>query len=125
MFESVRRTNLRLRLAPVIDWLFAALFLLLSFNGPLCMRRGLEAVFGQRSANEAIRALQDDSQDSMKREEFFRRFLSKISAGWLCDGKDRTVCRWAIRETDEPRSAQRLSEIVLRSYTARLGGYAG
>jgi phospholipid transport system substrate-binding protein len=124
MFDLVRHTNTRLGSARVIRWLFAALFLSLAFNGSPAHAQSAETEFVQRLADEAIRVLQDDSQDLAEREKNFRILLLD---GFAMEKIGRFVVGryWKQMSLDQRHDYQKLfSEWILRSYAARLGGYA-
>ena len=84
-----------------------------------------EAKFVQRLADEAIRVLRDDTKDLAQRESTFRRLLLD---GFAMEKIGRFVVGryWRQMSPDQRSDYQRLfSEWILRSYAARLGGYAG
>lgn len=111
--------------ASFIWWLLAAVFLTLAFNAPPAYAQSAEAKFVQGLADEAIRVLQNDSQDLAEREENFRSLLLE---GFAMEKIGRFVVGryWKQMSPDQRSDYQKLfSEWILRSYAARLGGYAG
>jgi phospholipid transport system substrate-binding protein len=125
MLKPMRSDKLSKTPAPVIRWLIAALFLTLAFSAPTAYAQSAEAKFVQGLADEAIRVLQDDSQDLAEREEKFRRLLLD---GFAMEKIGRFVVGryWKQMSPDQRSDYQKLfSEWILRSYAARLGGYAG
>jgi len=92
---------------------------------PAAWAQSEEAAFVQGLADEAIRVLQDDSKGLQEREAAFRELLE---GGFAMEKIGRFVVGrfWRQMSPDQRRDYQRLfSEWILRSYAARLGGYAG
>jgi phospholipid transport system substrate-binding protein len=92
---------------------------------PAAWAQSEEAAFVQNLADEAIRVLQDNAKGLQEREAAFRELLE---GGFAMEKIGRFVVGrfWRQMSPDQRRDYQRLfSEWVLRSYAARLGGYAG
>ncbi len=135
MFGPMRHKKRDEPAARVIPWLAAVLFLggVFSVSPPLIQLAhaqsaegvSVEAQFVQRLADDAIRVLRDDTKDLAQRELIFRGLLLE---GFAMEKIGRFVVGryWRQMTPDQRRDYQRLfSEWILRSYAARLGGYAG
>lgn len=135
MLGPMRKKKQGETVAHVVPWLAAALVLGFVFSASPSLIQtahaqtteatAAEAKFVQGLANEAIRVLRDDTKDLAQRETIFRRLLLD---GFAMEKIGRFVVGryWRQMSPDQRSDYQRLfSEWILRSYAARLGGYAG
>jgi phospholipid transport system substrate-binding protein len=108
--------------------LAAALTLIVLVTQPACAERpnaGAAAKFIQSLGDRAIATLQQDNLSLEQREQVFRRLLSDGFALELL-GRFALGRHWR-RATPEQRSdyAVLFSNYILKTYSKRLGGYAG
>ncbi|MBL4719952.1 MAG: ABC transporter substrate-binding protein [Alphaproteobacteria bacterium] len=109
----------------VVFCFVAALLAGIVASAPTARAASAEAVFVQGLADNAIRMLSDETKSLEDREATFRQLLQD---GFAMEKIGRFVVGryWRQMSPDQRRDYQRLfSEWIVRSYAARLGGYAG